>query len=229
MTVILDNIQLAVFDLDDTLYLENEFVTGGLHAVADELARQYGTDGAHHYRTLTALHHRRDRNKFQTLLTDLGQNPTPQAIEALVHVYRTAPRPLTLLPDADRILDRVRDAHIAAAILTDGPLEGQKTKMNLLQLADRIDHITYTAELGPDAAKPAPMGFEALTDRFHARPQQCLYIADNEKKDFAGPNRLNWHTIKVKRPHALYADHESPDELYRPHHTVASLDDIEFQ
>ena len=37
-----------------------------------------------------------------------------------------------------------------------------------------------------------------------ARPEQTVYVADNETKDFIAPNRLGLLTIQVRRPSGLY-------------------------
>jgi len=230
MAITLHDIELAVFDLDDTLYVEYDFVIGGLRAVADDLAGRYGGKSADHYHALMELHNTRCRDKFQVILTRLGGVPNPQRVGEMVAIYRTADRELHLQDDADRALSRIRRAgiKIKSAILTDGPIEGQKTKVALLGLAGRVDYILFTAEHGRDFDKPSVKGFRYLGERFNVPAGRCVYIADNERKDFAGPNRLNWQTVKIIRPNALYSDYEDPDPAYRPDNIITSFDELEF-
>jgi len=224
----LHDIELVVFDLDDTLYLEYDFLVGGFQAVATDLADRSGSDPRDHYQALMKLHRSACRDKFQDILTKIGLTPTSEQVDKLTRIYRTAYRPIKLLDDADRALARVRDSGIKTAVLTDGPLEAQQTKVNLLDLADRVDYVLCTAEHGRDFVKPSTKGFRFLAERFDAKPTGCVYIADNERKDFLGPNQLNWHAIKIKRANSLYSDYESREPTYRAAFTISSLDEIEL-
>ena len=62
----------------------------------------------------------------------------------------------------------------------------------------------YTEELGREFWKPSPLGFEKLLEMLEARPEQAVYVADNETKDFIAPNRLGLLTIQLLRPCGLY-------------------------
>jgi len=72
--------------------------------------------------------------------------------------------------------------------------------------------ILYTEDLGREFWKPSPRGFEELLQRLAARPDEAVYVADNEMKDFIAPNRLGLLPIRVRRPRGLYAGPSSqPD------------------
>jgi len=228
MSVNLDDVKLVVFDLDDTLYLEFDFVAGGFQAVAEQLGRKYSRGSSELFHEMLELQRSGRRDIFQAVLTKLAGHYDAVQVQGLVNLYRTADRPLELLDDADRALTRFRQAALPLAILTDGPAEAQKTKVRLLGLKDRADYILYTELHGKEFAKPSPKGFHLLAHRFDVSGVQCLYVADNEKKDFAGPNQLHWQTVKVERDGALYSDHRSAEPLYRPKFTVRSLDELQI-
>ncbi len=225
----LEDIKLVVFDLDDTLYPENDFVEGGFGRVASFLAGENGSL----VRQLTekmkvpALAGRRG-TLFQTLLSELHQPVTEEKVSELVRLYRTSDRPLSLFPDADRALTRFRENHFFLGILTDGPLEAQQTKIKLLNLRVRVDHIIYTAELGPGFEKPSTAGFEGMAKKFKVLPRQCIYIADNEAKDFHGPNALGWHSVKIRRPQGVYFNTPAKEDSYKPQLIVETLDALKL-
>ncbi len=226
MTVSLKPAKLVVLDLDDTLCLEWDFLIGGFHAVAEHLAGKLNRPADQIYQQLLDLHNAGRRDKFQAVLDKLDSDAEIAQIDELVEIYRTADRPLKLEDDADRFLTRLRFAEVKTAILTDGPLEGQKTKVRLLGLKDRVGTVLYTSEREEGFQKPGTKGFELLAGLLGTPHETCVYIADNEKKDFPGPNKLGWQTVKIKRDRALYASFENEDPLYRPDHTIVTLDDL---
>jgi putative hydrolase of the HAD superfamily len=223
----LEDIKLVVFDLDDTLYPENDFVAGGFDHVASFLAGENALLVRQLVEKMKALAQAGQRRiLFQTLLSELHQSVTEEKVSELVRLYRTSDRPLSLFPDAERALTRFRENHFFLGILTDGPLESQQTKIKLLHLRPRVDHIIYTAELGPGFEKPSTAGFEGMMKNFGVLPRQCIYIADNEAKDFYGPNTLGWHSLKILRPQGVYLNTPAKGDFYKPQFIAETLDTL---
>jgi putative hydrolase of the HAD superfamily len=222
----IDRIQLITFDLDDTLYPEMDYVAGGLRNVADVLAKGNTRLSDLLYKKMIDRHTAGRRDIFQTVLADLGETVSEDAIRGLIDIYRTSDRKLTLFTDADRAMDRLRAAGVKMAILTDGWLEAQRKKVEWLKLADRMDAIFYTDALGKDFWKPCPKGFEDLMKRFNLSPAQCVYIADNELKDFVGPKSLGWRTVKIVREQGIYRNKTVENDIYKSEFSVNSLDDL---
>ncbi len=223
----LEDIKLVVFDLDDTLYPENEFAEGGFGNVASFLAGEnvpLARQLAEKMKSLARAGRR--KTLFQTLLSEMHQPVTEEKISGLIRLYRTTDRPLSLFPDAERTLSRFRVRRYFLGILTDGPLESQQTKIRLLNLQSRVDRITYTAELGPGFEKPSPGGFERMMKQFNLQPRQCVYIADNEAKDFLAPNTLGWRSVKVLRPGGVYFSTAAITDSYKPQFVIETLDDL---
>jgi putative hydrolase of the HAD superfamily len=222
----IDRIQLITFDLDDTLYPEIQYVAAGFRNLADFLAK--GDQGLSDlfYEKMTAWHLQGRRDIFQQILAEIGQDVSERAIHDLIDIYRTSDRQLTLFPDADRAIDRFRAAGTYLAILTDGWLDPQQKKIHWLNLHKRMDAIFYTDALGKDFWKPSPRGFEQLMRHFNLPPGECIYIADNELKDFAGPNRLGWRTVKIVRQNGLYRDKTTGQEDYKPNFIIQTLDEL---
>jgi putative hydrolase of the HAD superfamily len=192
---------LVVFDLDDTLYLEAEFVRSGFTAV--EVALNIEGLAA----TAWLLHEGGVRS---TVLAEAlhrhGREPTPTEVARAVAIYRTHRPCIDLAPDADATLATLFEhPDVELALLTDGYAATQRNKIESLSLDRWFPRMVVTDELGPDRAywKPHPEGFQQLQgeDRSAA---ECVYVADNPQKDFDAPARLGWHTVRLRRRGGLW-------------------------
>ena len=206
-------VRLVVFDLDDTLYLEADFVRSGFAAVESAL----GIRGL--AATAWALHAAGLRG---TVLTEALRRHASDEVAHAVAIYRCHRPRIALAPDAAAAL-AVLAPHAATelALLSDGDAGTQRNKIEALDLTRWIPRITLTDELGPNRArwKPHPEGFQRLQG---ARAStECVYVADNPRKDFDAPARLGWRTVRVCRAGGLWAS--DPDGAVRPDATVADL------
>lgn len=193
-------ITTVVFDLDDTLYDEIEYCKSGFSAVAEFLAEQLETLPAEHifgalWEQFTAGNR---TNTFNATLGELDVSYDDKRIEQLVNVYRSHIPKITLPEDSRDVLCELR-AKYTLALLTDGFLPGQKLKVRSLGIEKYFKCIIYTEQLGREFWKPSPAGFEKIMKASEARPENMVYIADNEKKDFIAPNKLGFLTVQLIR------------------------------
>jgi len=196
---------LVVFDLDDTLYLEADFVESGFRAV-DEHLRTAGTTGFHPIAWKLFQSGARG-TIFDQTLAQLGHPATPTLVRELVDVYRSHAGQLRLTEDSAICLSAI-EGHADLGLITDGPSVAQWNKLRMLGLLDTFGGIVVTDDLGPGAGKPSPVAFRKLQgDRSGAA---CVYIGDNPRKDFQAPKELGWRTIRIRRPRGLYSG--QPDD-----------------
>jgi putative hydrolase of the HAD superfamily len=192
-----------VFDLDDTLYLEREYVRSGFEAVGDWVSRNLGVgDFA---QLAWALFEQGARGRiFDTVLRESGATHSAALIGQLVGVYRThAPR-ITLLPDASDCLGRFHGA-VPLALITDGPVDSQRRKVAALDLERYFEAMVFTDEWGAEFGKPHVRAFLHVQNRLRAVADRFVYIADNPAKDFIGPAAIGWTTVRIRRAHGLHA------------------------
>jgi len=196
----------AVFDIDDTLYLERDYVRSGFEAVgrwaADWLSIE---DFADRCWSRFAAGHR--RSTFDAVLRECGISPAPELISALIEIYRAHIPRIELLQDALEALDWMTRAG-SVAIVTDGPIASQSRKADALGLHAYAQPIVLTEVLGSEFRKPHPRAFEHVQERREAAVY--IYIADNPQKDFAAPKHLGWVTVRVRRPGGLHYEAENP-------------------
>jgi len=197
----------VVFDIDDTLYLEREYVQSGFGAVDEWAAKWLGIpDFAE--RCWCAFESGQRQSIFDTILRQYGVQPSPGLIASLVAIYRTHVPLISLAPDAyDAIAAIARTTSIA--VISDGPAASQTRKAEALRLSTFADPVILTELLGPDFAKPHPKAFETVQE-FHPTGRY-LYVADNPLKDFAAPKQLGWLTVRVRREYGLHYSVENSD------------------
>ncbi len=212
--------RLVVFDLDDTLYPERDYVASGFAAVGRRVETHQGIHGFSELAWRLFEDGRRG-NIFDLAFEQLGVSADKALIEQAVDVYRRHTPTIALFPDAEECLARI-DGHTALALISDGPAESQRRKVDALKLSRRIPDIILTEMLGPAYRKPSTLAFEAVEVKHGAAGHTCVYIADNPRKDFIGPKTLGWDTIRVRRPIGLYKDEHTGEE-HAADHTIESL------
>jgi putative hydrolase of the HAD superfamily len=201
----------VVFDIDDTLYLERDYVRSGFTAVGELVRARFGVpDFAE--RAWAAFADGARRTVFDDVLAGYGVSVTPGLTGELVECYRNHEPSIDLLPDARAALDRLAaDDTVAVAVVTDGPLASQHAKATALGLERWAELVVFTDELGPDWFKPSVQAFALVEERLEVAGGDYVYVADNPAKDFAGPKQLGWRTVRVRRPLGLHAALDADD------------------
>lgn len=219
-------ITTVIFDLDDTLYDEQDFVRSGFRAASKHLAPlTNGRSVDDVYATMwDCFVTGESGSTFDLTLETLGIPDDPDVIDGLVKIYRTHTPMLTLPSESRRILDRLAGRY-TLGLLTDGYMPTQRLKVKALGIETYFKAIMYTEELGRKHWKPSPLGFQRLMKTLEARPEQTVYVADNETKDFIAPNRLGMLTIQLLRPSGFY---RKPSDLAdaAPKVRIEAIEDV---
>lgn len=220
----ISGIRVVVFDLDDTLYPERSYAFSGFEAVGRWLAEHHacGFSPAGRMRELFDTPHR--PRVFDAVLQELGIEPTPEQVQAMVKVYREHRPAIHLFPDAEEALRRWTGC-FRLGLISDGPLVSQQQKVEALGLPGRIERIILTDAWGPAFWKPHPRAFEDIEKAFNWRESACVYIADNPAKDFVAPRKLGWRTARIRRIGGTFTDTLPPDGG-EAEFEVASLSDV---
>lgn len=207
--------QVVVFDIDDTLYLERDYVRSGFRAVGIWARSALGAPDLGE-RAWAAFESGVRGRIFDHALAAVGVEPAPALIARLVACYREHAPDIRLLADARACLDAldVGGGQTAVAVITDGPLASQSAKARSLGLSTWSQDVVCTEALGPGFGKPHAHAFELVQQRLGVGGDRCVYVADNPAKDFAAPRRLGWRTIRVRRAEGL-------------HHAVVGGDDVD--
>jgi putative hydrolase of the HAD superfamily len=189
--------KVIVFDLDDTLYPEREFVFSGFRAVAEWL--NTGRNAGSFFEIACELFNNGARgNIFDLALEKGGIARDPELIGRLLKVYREHKPVIALYSDAKQALNDLR-SDFKLGLITDGYLTTQQNKVKALGIEDYFSRIVYTDLYGREYWKPHAKPYDDILQSFGCIGGDCVYIADNPRKDFITARKLGWKTIRVRR------------------------------
>jgi putative hydrolase of the HAD superfamily len=217
----IDHDRLAlVLDLDDTLYLERDYVRSGLRAAGDWLRLRRGVSGLE--QAACALFEQGLREKlFDAALHSLGVDAAPPLISRLVFEYRRHAPAIALARDAAYFLRHTRHA---LALVTDGSPLAQRMKVAALGLRDfPVRPIIYTGDWERSFWKPHARAFELVRKSISA--DAFIYVADNPTKDFLAPRAMGWRTVQIERPERIHKV-SAPSPLYRADLSISSFEEL---
>ena len=202
-------IQAVILDLDDTLYPERQYVRSGYAAVCEHLRTVMGKDGPFEQFLWDRFCRGESAGAFDELSATYNLGLGGGDIGKLVEVYRTHQpdiQPYESIPDLLALLQ----GRFKLGLLSDGFLLGQQLKLEALELRRFFEEVVFTDQMGRDAWKPSPAGFERIAELLGEAHEACAYVADNPGKDFLAPNGLGWLTIQYRQPGQLHADKPAP-------------------
>jgi putative hydrolase of the HAD superfamily len=197
----MDELQLEAvgFDLDFTLWDQEDFARSFFEAVAADFGRRLGCGaraftraGVGALERLTLAHPR----LFDQVLHQLGAWD-PRLVAELVERYHQHRPAARLYPGAWDTLGQLQGAGLRLFLVTDGRGTTQRAKVEALGLARWFDPMIFTGELPEGCGKPDPYPFLLACQRLGLAPARCAYVGDNPERDFAGPRSLGMLTIGV--------------------------------
>ncbi|MCP4363330.1 MAG: HAD family hydrolase [Chloroflexi bacterium] len=220
-------LQAIIFDMDDTLYPECDFVLSGFHAVADWSVVHLGIPAEAGYTELKRLFNAGVRgDTFNQWLYHFGIAADKEIIPQLISVYRDHEPNIMPFPTVPALLKTLH-ARYKLGLLSDGYLEVQQRKFKALNIAAYLDAVVFSDEWGREAWKPSTKPFTAVLERLGVKASQAVYIADNPKKDFLGANQIGMQTIWLKRAQGEYAGFTPPTFEHVPQITISSWTELQ--
>jgi len=206
----------VVFDLDDTLYPERDYVRSGYRAVGRRLGGRLGRGEGTQFadwlwqRFLTGT----AENAFNALSEQFDLNLTDEQIAEMVEVYRGHRPQIRPYGGMVEVLAALHGRY-RLGLLSDGFLPAQRLKLDALKIENFFDAVIFTEQMGRGAWKPSPAGYQAVRELLGVPNECCAYVADNPAKDFVAANELGWLTVQFLHPGQLHA-HKSPPASGRP-------------
>lgn len=190
----LDGMDAVVFDLDDTLYSEKDYVRSGYRAVAGAFPQIPDME-----RKLWAAFEAR-MPAIDAVLDD------PKEREKALRIYRGHTPEISLYPGVRELLERLRKTK-KLGLITDGRPEGQRAKLRALRIGDLFDKIIITDELGgPEYRKPNEAAFQLMQACLQVPFEKMAYIGDNAQKDFSAPQSLGMLAVYFCNQDGLYTE-----------------------
>lgn len=212
-----------VFDLDDTLYEEREYVLSGFRAVARHVSEAFGLHPWEIYSELTESFDRGHRGDTFNQLTRRYGLPA-LLVGELVNRYRDHLPDISLRHGMKRfLLDLKREYRLG--LITDGYHNVQRLKVIALDLESVFNRIIFTDLYGRDKWKPNPYVFRIFRETLGFGEGEALYIGDNPAKDFHPASVSGYRTMRIEWPGGLYGESAYLNGC-EPDYTVQSLDGL---
>lgn len=212
---------ILVFDLDDTLYTEMDFVNGGFIEVSKFLEKKLFLDNQLIYSKMIRLLESNGRgNIFDDILKEHNIF-SKSLLKKCISTYRYHKPKLKLNNDALRCVKRFKDLN--KYIVTDGNKLVQRNKINALNISHYFSKIFITHNYGKNNAKPSPYCFIKICKIEKTSPNNIIYIGDNPTKDFIKIKKLGFKTIQILN--GPYARLKMSND-HQPHIKINSLDEI---
>ncbi len=217
----------VVFDLDDTLISEDEYIRSGYRAVSQFLRDMYGWDERMTARQLYDLYLEDPKLVFNRLLEAHDIRYKDNEISELVGIYREHVPDVHFYPDVKPVLYAIKDKGLKLGLLSDGYAVTQRKKLTVLNVNGKklFDKILITDELGRDYWKPDPRPFIMMKEAFMVDWQDMVYVGDNPEKDFFIGRDFPIMTVRIMRENSVYANAQYR-EGYRETARINTLNDL---
>jgi len=116
----------------------------------------------------------------------------------IAHAYEDELLPrIALFPDALPTIEALRGAGMRLALLTNGPIDLQRSKVTRFDLARRFDLVIIEGEFG--RGKPEPEVFAHAMERLEVAPGEAWMVGDNLYADIGGAKRAGLHAVWIHR------------------------------
>lgn len=188
MIIKADHNSWFVFDLDDTLYSEIDYLKSGYNAIAHEISPDKSENLYQHMLNI----YMESGNAFKYLLEKFPEKNL--TIEKLLYLYRNHNPLISLRIGVLNMLNEIKKRNAGIGVITDGRGSTQRNKLKALGIIEYIDKLIISEEIG--ISKPSPELFNFFVGK-ETIQKQFYYFADNFAKDFIIPKKLSWCCIGV--------------------------------
>lgn len=187
----------VIFDLDDTLYSEKDYVRSGYAAVANAFPK-------------IPFMAQKLWKAFEQKLPAIDAVLEAEGIasaenkQKALGIYRNHMPLIAPYPGIHELLQRLQGKK-KLGIITDGRPEGQWAKIEALNIKQYFQRILVTDELGGVVfRKPNERAFRLMKEELGVAFEDMAYIGDNTKKDFIAPKKLGMKAIYFRNTDGLY-------------------------
>ncbi|WP_276271056.1 HAD family hydrolase [Haloarcula litorea] len=215
------DIAAVVFDLDGTL-CESTQDEAALYAAAFErVDREPFGEVEELWAALTGPPDPRDERSylaagFRRVAAQHGHRTVPADDLAAGLLDAVDRRAVAFREGAETALSAARDRG-PVALLTNGPADRQRPKVEALALTERVETVCYAGDL--PRRKPHPEPFHDVCETLGAAPERTLYVGDSLGHDVAGAHGAGLQ--------AAWCPREPGDtEGYRPEYVLGAPSDL---
>lgn len=190
-------IKVIVFDLDDTLYDEIEYVKSCFKEVSNYFSYKFKIDKNLIYNYMIQDLETNGRGKIFDNMLENFKIYSKENIKKAILVYRTHKPNIVLPQESIEVLSYYNSLKIPIYIVTDGNKIVQNRKIEALGVRKYIKKDFITHRYGIKNSKPSTYCFEKIAKLEKVEYKDIVYIGDNPNKDFVNIKKLGFRTIRV--------------------------------
>ena len=208
-----------VFDLDDTLFSEIEFLRSGYRHISEKISNVTQQD------IYNEMLRRYDDNEnvFQWITETFGEKNQEITKEFLLKEYREHYPIISLDRGAERFLEQVNEAGIPCGLITDGRSVTQRNKLKALNILGVFDEVIISEEFGSE--KPSLKNYQVFENKYPGR--EFYFFGDNTSKDFVVPLQLGWVTVCLRNPGTNIHKQDFLN-FPQPQYVISSFEEIQL-
>lgn len=210
----------VVFDLDDTLFKERDFLKSAYRHISKKLASTNTLQEDIFLFMYEAYMHKKDA--FSEVLEKCKSELTK---EDLLIEYRFHYPDIKMDSETKGLLDYLKENGMEIGLLTDGRSITQRNKITALDLHNYVKdtNIIISEEFGSE--KPSPLNYQYFESQYPS-VTNFIYVGDNPQKDFITPNKLGWKTFGLLDNGENIHKQVYSSQNYQPQIWVKSLYDV---
>lgn len=219
MQIEINSNSFFVFDLDDTLFKEIDFLKSAYRHIANQLTPQTSCDL---YEEMLTRYYKKE-DVFHWIISQYGRFMRDRDINWFLKEYREHMPEITLAHDAAAFLQTLKEYAVPMGLITDGRSITQRNKLKALGIEQLFSDIIISEEFG--SSKPDSRNYLYFEKKYPRR--SFCFVGDNPAKDFIVPLELGWQTICLENAgHNIHP--QNFDQYPQPQFIIPSFDAIEL-
>lgn len=210
---------VIVFDLDDTLFYELDYMESAFREIAGLLESVRPQEEVLQF-MLEAYEGKKD--VFDSLL---ARYKVQMNKSDLLTIYRNHTPKLCLRSEVEEMFTDFRKKEYGLGIITDGRSLTQRSKIKALGLDKWIadENVIISEEFG--TSKPTPENYLYFECKYPGAT--FYYIGDNIRKDFIAAKKLGWITVcLLDQGKNIHKQEFECSEEYNPHYRINNLKEL---
>ncbi len=189
MQIIIKPDSYFIFDLDDTLFYEIDYLKSAYRHIASHIAAHTGTEC---YEEMLDRFYKGE-NVFQWLINKYAGESFGN-LNWLLKAYREHTPQISLNESVKAFLLQLRALNVPCGIITDGRSITQRNKLKALGIAEFFTDIVISEEFGSE--KPDERNYKYFETGYPG--SHFYFFGDNTGKDFIVPVQLGWKSFCIK-------------------------------
>lgn len=200
-------IETVVFDIDDTIYDQQEPFRKAVQKlfplVSEEdmlplYTRFRVHSDANFNKVITqewTLEYMRSHRISQSLKDLDYPHITDEEALTFQEVYEAKLDAITMHQEVEKTLDFLKSKKVPVSIITNGPTDHQYKKILQLGLLNWVSEDNIIISQATGYEKPDVEIFELEKKQFSLNPENSLYVGDNFNNDVIGSKRAGWQSL----------------------------------